>query len=182
MTMRKQGNGAKPQVEVLEDRMLLSVASAPFEARFIPENNPNNPPTFAWNLGSPSQGGAVLDNPGGLPAAVPAAADGQQVFLTLNGILGESQNSLHLDAVARDPRVVVSDRLAAAEEPIHERRLPDVLPADDGDPRHGHGRSSGARTAITSSAAATVAFTSSSPVSSTVASEGGTNGFTAASL
>ena len=46
---------------------------------------------------------------------------------------------LELHAIAGHPRVVVGDRLALAEEPVHQGRLADVLTAHDGDPGNVHG-------------------------------------------
>src|SRR5436305_14005743 len=42
---------------------------------------------------------------------------------------------LELDPIAGHPRRVVCDRGPLAEEPVHERRLADVLSPDDGDLR-----------------------------------------------
>jgi hypothetical protein len=50
---------------------------------------------------------------------------------------------LELDAVARHARHLVCDRLATAEQPVHEGRLPDVLATDEGHGRQlAHGVSS----------------------------------------
>ena len=53
-------------------------------------------------------------------------------------------------AVAGDAGLLLDDRVAAADEPVHQRRLADVRPADDGD--HGERRRSSTRTARTSEA------------------------------
>ena len=47
---------------------------------------------------------------------------------------------LDLLAVAGDARALLDDRLAPADDAVHERRLADVGAADDGDGGQGHGR------------------------------------------
>ena len=50
------------------------------------------------------------------------------------------------DAIARDPRHVMDDRLALAEQAVEEGRLADVGPADDGDGRSQGHRGNGFQT------------------------------------
>ena len=53
---------------------------------------------------------------------------------------------LHLDTVAGDTGHLIGDRLAPSEQPVDQRRLADVLPADHRDPRNAtHRKSSGSR-------------------------------------
>ena len=87
---------------------------------------------------------------------------------------------LELDPVARHPRHLVRDRLAAPEQPVHEGRLPDVLAADHGD--GGRALTGRAPRSGATSASATLERprpASSSVVSSTIASAAGTSGFVA---
>ena len=44
-------------------------------------------------------------------------------------------------SIARHARLRIHDRLAPADDPVEQRRLPDVRPADDRDRRYAHFRS-----------------------------------------
>src|SRR5205085_8241721 len=90
---------------------------------------------------------------------------------------------LDLDPVARDPRLLVGDGLSPAVEPVHERGLPDVLPAHDGHLRWsshpdqlGSGGASSSRRRTASRTASKTWSSSICEVSRTVAPSGGTNG------
>src|ERR1043165_5189742 len=111
----------RPQMEMLEDRTVLSSITASYPS------SSGTTEQFAWDLANATQGGSVKDFSVGLPTSPIRSGPSGNIFLTLTGIQGTSTATGHTGAFEIDSFAWAGDHSAGGSSVLTELHLTDAL-------------------------------------------------------